>query len=154
MSKPVIPVQVRALIPTNAGVAVFVGNAEKVFVIYVEPSVGTAITMFLSKSSKVRPLTHDLMASLLAAVGAKIERVIINDLQNGTYFGRLIITAENELQQRKIIELDARPSDCIALAIRQKAPIFVSQDVWDEVENMADALEAMQKQSEEKEDGN
>jgi len=154
MSKPVIPVQVRALIPTNAGVAVFVGNAEKVFVIYVEPSVGTAITMFLSKSSKVRPLTHDLMASLLAAVGAKIERVIINDLQNGTYFGRLIITAENELQQRKIIELDARPSDCIALAIRQKAPIFVSQDVWDEVENMADALEAMQEQSEEKEDGN
>ena len=154
MSKPVIPVQVRALIPTNAGVAVFVGNAEKVFVIYVEPSVGTAITMFLSKSSKVRPLTHDLMASLLAAVGAKIERVIINDLQNGTYFGRLIITAENELQQRKIIELDVRPSDCIALAIRQKAPIFVSQDVWDEVENMADALEAMQKQSEEKEDGN
>ena len=154
MSKPVIPVQVRALIPTNAGVAVFVGNAEKVFVIYVEPSVGTAITMFLSKSSKVRPLTQDLMASLLAAVGAKIERVIINDLQNGTYFGRLIITAENELQQRKIIELDARPSDCIALAIRQKAPIFVSQDVWDEVENMADALEAMQEQSEEKEDGN
>lgn len=152
MSKPVISVQVRALIPTNAGVAVFIGNAEKVFVIYVEPSVGSAINMFLSQSSKERPLTHDLMASLLAAVGAKIERVIINDLQNGTYFGRLIITAENELQQRKIIELDARPSDCLALAIRQKAPIFVSQDVWDEVENMSDALEAMQEQSEEKED--
>lgn len=152
MSKPVISVQVRALIPTNAGVAVFIGNAEKVFVIYVEPSVGNAINMFLSQSSKERPLTHDLMASLLAAVGAKIERVIINDLQNGTYFGRLIITAENELQQRKIIELDARPSDCLALAIRQKAPIFVSQDVWDEVENMSDALEAMQEQSEEKED--
>ena len=153
MSKPVISVQVRALIPTNAGVAVFIGNEEKVFVIYVDPTVGSAINMFLSNSSKERPLTHDLMASLLAAVGAKIERVVINELQHGVYFGRLIITAENELQQRKIIELDARPSDCLAMAIRQKAPIFVSQDVWDEVENMADALKATQQQSKGKEEG-
>lgn len=152
MSKPVIPVQVRALIPTNAGVAVFVGTDEKVFVIYVDPGVGNAINMFLHKTGKERPLTHDLMASLLTAVGAKIERVVINDLQQGTYFGRLIITAENELQQRKIIELDARPSDCLALAIRQKAPIFVSEDVWDEVENMADALKAMEEKNEEKEE--
>jgi uncharacterized protein len=147
MSKPVIPVQVKALIPTNAGVAVFIGNDEKVFVIYVDPSVGSAINMFLSESSKERPLTHDLMASLLTAVGAKIERVVINDLKQSTYFGRLILTAENELHQRKIIELDARPSDCIALAVRQKAPIFVSQEVWDEVENMADALKSMQKEA-------
>jgi bifunctional DNase/RNase len=146
MSKTVIPVQVKALIPTNAGVAVFVGNEEKVFVIYVDPSVGGAINMFMSGVSKERPLTHDLMALLLSAVGAKVERVIINDLKNGTYFGRLIITAENELQQRKIIELDARPSDCIAMATQQKAPIYVSREVWDEVEDMSDVLVTMQEQ--------
>lgn len=146
MSKPVIPIQVKALIPTNAGVAVFVGNEEKIFVIYVDPSVGSAINMFLSGTSKERPLTHDLMALVLAAVGAKVERVIINDLKSGTYFGRLIITAENELQQKKIIELDARPSDCIALATQQKAPIYVSSEVWDEVEDMSDVLENMQQQ--------
>jgi bifunctional DNase/RNase len=146
MSKTVIPVQVKALIPTNAGVAVFVGNEEKVFVIYVDPSVGGAINMFMSGVSKERPLTHDLMALLLSAVGAKVERVIINDLKNGTYFGRLIITAENELQQRKIIELDARPSDCIAMATQQKAPIYVSREVWDEVEDMSDVLATMQEQ--------
>jgi bifunctional DNase/RNase len=148
MSKDVVQVQIKALIPTNAGVAVFLGNTEKIFVIYVDPSVGSAINMFVSGASKERPLTHDLMALILAAVGAKVDRVIVNDLKSGTYFGRLIITAENELQQRKIIELDSRPSDCLAMATQQKAPIFVSREVWDEVEDMSDVLESMQQQGE------
>lgn len=147
MSKDVIQVQIKALIPTNAGVAVFIGNDEKIFVIYVDPSVGSAINMFVNGTAKERPLTHDLMALILAAVGAKVDRVIVNDLKSGTYFGRLIITAENELQQRKIIELDSRPSDCLAMATQQKAPIFVSREVWDEVEDMSDVLETMQHQS-------
>ena len=146
MSKDVVQVQIKALIPTNAGVAVFVGNEEKIFVIYVDPSVGSAINMFVNGTAKERPLTHDLMALILAAVGAKVERVIVNDLKSGTYFGRLIISAENELHQRKIIELDSRPSDCLAMATQQKAPIFVSRDVWDEVEDMSDVLETMQQQ--------
>lgn len=142
-----IQVQIKALIPTNAGVAVFIGNDEKIFVIYVDPSVGSAINMFVNGTAKERPLTHDLMALILAAVGARVDRVIVNDLKSGTYFGRLIITAENELQQRKIIELDSRPSDCLAMATQQKAPIFVSREVWDEVEDMSDVLETMQHQS-------
>ena len=147
MSKDVVQVQIKALIPTNAGVAVFVGNEEKIFVIYVDPSVGSAINMFVNGTAKERPLTHDLMALILAAVGAKVERVIVNDLKSGTYFGRLIISAENELHQRKIIELDSRPSDCLAMATQQKAPIFVSREVWDEVEDMSDVLETMQRQT-------
>ncbi len=148
MSKAVIQIQVKALIPTNAGVAVFIGNEEKIFVIYVDSSVGNAINMFLSRTSKERPLTHDLMAHLLDSFGGRIERVIINDLKGGTYYGRLIITAENELQQRKIIELDARPSDCIAMASQARAPIYVSREVWDEVEDMSDVLRTMQQQNE------
>ena len=133
MSKPVVEVKVRAVLPTTAGRAVFLGNDDKTFVIYVDESVGTAITMFMSKIPKERPLTHDLMGHLMAALGAKVERVVINDLKTATYFARLIVSAENELQQRKIMELDARPSDCIALAVQQGAPIYVSRDVWDEV---------------------
>lgn len=142
-----MPIQIKGLIPTNAGIAVFLGNEEKVFVIYVDHSVGAAIGMFLNGATKERPLTHDLMALLMEALGAKVQRVIINDIKSGTYYGRLILSAENELQQRKIIELDARPSDCIALATQQKAPIFVSQDVWDEVEDMTDVLRDMEKQN-------
>lgn len=144
MNKSVVEVLVRAVLPTNAGSAIFVGNEEKVFVIYVDESVGAAITMFMSKAPKERPLTHDLMGHLMTALGAKVDRVIINDLKTATYFARLIISAENELQQKKIIELDARPSDCIALAILQKAPIYVSHEVWDEVEDRSDVLRKME----------
>jgi bifunctional DNase/RNase len=140
MNKSVVEVQVRAVLPFNSGRAVFVGNEEKVFVIYVDESVGAAITMFMNNTPKERPLTHDLMGHLMAAVGAKVDRVIINDLKSETYFARLIMTAENELFEKKIIELDGRPSDCLALAIQQRAPIYVSRDVWDEVEDRSDVL--------------
>lgn len=143
MNKTVIEVQVRAVLPTSAGRAVFLGNEEKVFVIYVDESVGAAISMLVSHVPKERPLTHDLMGHLMAALGAKVERVIINDLKTSTYYARLIVSAENELLQKKIIEIDARPSDSIALATQQKAPIYVSREVWDEVEDMSDVLKKM-----------
>ena len=65
--------------------------------------------------------------------------MIVNDLKRGTYFARLVLSAENESQQKKIIEIDARPSDCIAMATQQRAPIYVSLDVWDEVQDMTEA---------------
>ncbi|MBE2203313.1 MAG: bifunctional nuclease family protein [Chthoniobacterales bacterium] len=148
MDKTVVPIQIRALIPTNAGCAVFLGNEEKVFVIYIDQSVGVAIGMFLSGADKERPLTHDLMGHILAAVGARVERVVINDLKSGTFFGRLILSSENELHQRKIIELDARPSDCMAMAAQQKAPIYVSRVVWEEVEDTSDLLGKLQESQE------
>jgi bifunctional DNase/RNase len=144
-SKSVVEVQVRAVLPFNSGRAVFVGNDEKVFVIYVDESVGAAITMFMNETPKERPLTHDLMGHLLAAVGARVERVIINDLKSETYFARLIISAENELFEKKIIELDGRPSDCLAMAIQQRAPVYVSRDVWDEVEDRSDVLRSLKR---------
>lgn len=144
MNKTVIEVQVRAVLPTSGGCAVFLGNGDKVFIIYVDQSVGSAITMFMRATVKERPLTHDLMGHLMTALGAKVERIIINDLKNATYYARMIIRAENELQQKKIIELDGRPSDCIAMAVQQKAQIYVSQEVWDEVDDMSDVLRKME----------
>jgi bifunctional DNase/RNase len=146
MDKTVIEVQVRAVLPTSGGCAVFLGNNDKVFIIYVDQTVGSAITMFMREVAKERPLTHDLMGHLMTAVGAHVERVIINDLKNATYYARIIVCAENELQQKKIIELDARPSDCIAMATQQKAPIYVSQEVWEEVDDMSDVLRKMEEE--------
>src|SRR6266480_1376545 len=60
MNKTVIEVQVRAVLPTSGGCAVFIGNNEKVFIIYVDQTVGSAITMFMRQITKERPLTHDL----------------------------------------------------------------------------------------------
>jgi bifunctional DNase/RNase len=144
VNKSVIPVQIRALIPTNAGTAVFLGNEEKVFTIYIDQTIGSALSIYLSGAEKERPLTHDLLSNVLTALGGKVERVVINDFKNGVYFGRLIISAENELHQHKIMEIDARSSDCMAMAALQKAPIYVSHVVWDEVEDMRPLLERLQ----------
>ena len=99
--------------------------------ICVEQSVGAATAMFMQGTQKQRPLTHDLLASILRTFEAKIERVIINNLKGGIYFATLVLSAENESQQKKIIETDSRPSDCIAMATQQTAPIYVSGDVCD-----------------------
>jgi bifunctional DNase/RNase len=146
MSKPVVEVHIRAIAATSDGFAVFLGNQEKAFVIFVDHSVGAAIAMFTQGTQKERPLTHDLVANILRALGAKIERVIVNDLKLGTYYARLVLSVENELKQKKIVEIDARPSDCIAMATAQRAPIYVSIEVWHEVEDMTEALRKIQEE--------
>lgn len=149
MSSEVIEVHVRAVLPLEGSFAVFIGNTEKVFVIYVDETVGAAISMFMRGVSKERPLTHDLVGHILMAFGAKVERVIINHMEGSVFHARLIITAENELHARKVVELDARPSDSIALAVQQSAPIYVAESVWNSVEDMTDTLQRIEKQSEE-----
>jgi bifunctional DNase/RNase len=124
--------------------AVFLGTEQKAFVMRVDSSVGTAIALFLHRLPKARPLTHDLMADALGALGAKVAKVIINDFDGDTYFARLVLSVENELTAKRLIELDARPSDGVALAIQQGAPIYVSPEVWDRVEDVAEALRALQ----------
>lgn len=146
MNTDVVEVQVRAVLPLEGSFAVFLGNEAKVFVIYIDESVGTAISMFMRGVSKERPLTHDLVGHLLMAFGAKVERVIINNINGSVFHARLIISAENELHTtRKMIELDARPSDSIAMAVQQSAPIFVAQSVWDAVEDVSDTLAQIEK---------
>jgi len=152
MDKSVVQVEVKNVLATSAGSAVFLGNAEKVFVIYVDHSVGSAINMFLHGTPKPRPQTHDLFADVLTALGAHVERVVINDFTDTVFFARLIIVAENELEERKIIEIDARPSDSIALAVQAEAPIYVASYVWEAVEDMSIVLKKMQDASGEKDE--
>lgn len=143
-TKEVLPIVIKAVIPTANGCALFLGNEEKVFVIYIDPLVGNAINQLLQGERHERPLTHDLMGMLLTGLGAKVDRIIINDLKGATYYGRMIVSVENELQQRKVLELDARPSDCLAMASLQNAPVYITREVWDEVEDMSEVLKSME----------
>ena len=142
MKNDVVEVHVRGVLPTATGCAVFIGSDDKCFVIYVDHSVGAAITMFMRNTPKERPLTHDLIGHIFTGLEVKVERVIINDLKSTTYYARLILRAENELG-KKILEIDARPSDCIALAVQQKSPIYVTAKVFDAVEDMTEVLKRM-----------
>ncbi|HEY1082985.1 MAG TPA: bifunctional nuclease family protein [Prosthecobacter sp.] len=145
MNRDVVEAQVRAVLPLDGSFAVFLGNSEKTFVIYIDESVGTAISMFMRGVAKDRPLTHDLLGSVLLAFGAKVERVIINHVEGSVFHARMILSAANELHQKKLIELDARPSDSIAMAVQQGAPLFVARKVWDSVEDVTDTLAQIEK---------
>ena len=140
MKSDVVPVEIRGILPANSGCAIFVGNEKKVFVIQVENTMGHIIGMFLREAPKERPLTHDLMNNVFKGFNITVERAIITELKNSTYFARLILQQQNELG-RKLVEIDARPSDCLALACAQKRPLFVATPLFEQVEDMSEVLE-------------
>lgn len=92
----------------------------------------TSIDRRVKQFESVRPLTHDLIVNAIEALGAELDSVVINELKDHTYFASLRIRHEGEL-----IEVDARPSDAIAVAVtcNPHLPIYVSEDVLDEAIN-------------------
>lgn len=150
MNTDVVRVEVFGVFPTDQHtLAIFIGNEEKSFVIHVEPSVGKAIAMSMRGEKNERPLTHELVGYIFNAFDIKVERMVINALRSNTYYARLILRAQNEVHS-KLIEIDARPSDCLVLAIQAKAPIFVSQDVWEETDDRTEELEKIRQALREK----
>ena len=145
MQKDVVAVTIKGVMPTANGCAVFLGEDTKTFVIYVDHSVGNAIQMTLNGVKKERPLTHDLIGSLLLGLGAQIDHIVVNDARDGTFFARILLHMENELG-KKIVELDARPSDSIVLALQHKRPIYVAREVFNSVDDMTEILERVLKQ--------
>lgn len=89
----------------------------------------TAIKMKISGIQPPRPLTHDLLRNAITQLGASLERVVISKLEFNTFFAKLIL----KTRDGKLEEVDARPSDSIALALRADAPIFVADDVLNQV---------------------
>jgi bifunctional DNase/RNase len=145
MQNDVVEVFVKGVMPTANGCAVFLGNDDKTFVIYVDHSVGNAIQMTLNGVKKDRPLTHDLIGHIFLGLGVKLDYVVVNDVNEGTFFARILLRMENELG-KKIIEIDARPSDSTVLALQHKRPIYVARKVFDSVEDMTEILERVLKQ--------
>lgn len=83
-----------------------------------------AIQRYVNKQQYPRPLTHDLMANIIQQLGYKVNRVVVTDLQGGVFYAKLILQ-----NGAKSIEVDARPSDAVAVATRFSAPIFVEEKV-------------------------
>lgn len=99
--------------------------------VYLPISIGfseaQSILFALEKVRPPRPITHDLIVNLLIAFEVSLERVVINDLRDNTFYARLVMRKGNTLYS-----IDARPSDSIAVALRKNASIFVSRRVMDE----------------------
>ena len=102
-------------------------DAERFVPIWVGPYEAEAITVALQEIEMIRPLTHDLLKSLFGTFNAKIKRVEIISLREEIFFGNIVAEANG-----KDVNIDSRPSDAIALAVRAHVPIFVHQSVLDE----------------------
>ena len=146
MSNDVVAVEIRGVLPANSGSALFIGNEDKVFVIQVDHNMGSVIGMFLDSTYKQRPLTHDLFGHVFNGFGIRLLRVVITELKNSTYYARLILEQDNELG-RKIVEVDARPSDSLAMAAQHKSPIYVATNLFKDVEDMSEVLSRIQDSS-------
>lgn len=142
-----------ALLPTQAGCAVFLGDGSKAIVFYIDPAVGASINASLSGQLPARPLTHDLFLLTLETFGARVSRAVIVRMEQEVYYARLILEAENEIMERKIIELDARPSDCLALVVRCGAPFYVVRDLWERLDDMSGVLAEMRDSNGESDEG-
>lgn len=103
-------------------------GGERSFPIVIGTPEALAIDCRLKGIRFPRPLTHDLIANVLEALGGTLEKVVINDLRNETFYARLILSRNSE-----VIVVDSRPSDAIALCVSHKTPIFVATHVLDAV---------------------
>lgn len=150
MKSDVVAVEVKGVMPTANGCAVFLGNEEKVFVIYVDQGIGNTISMTINNVRKERPMTHDLIGNIFQGFGIEMERIVINDVDEGTFYARMILRMENEVDT-KLVEIDARPSDSLVLALQQEKPIFVDRGVMSRVDDMTEILERIVNQNGEEE---
>jgi bifunctional DNase/RNase len=101
-------------------------NSDRYLPIWIGPCEADAITIELQEMPPQRPLTHDLLKTVIREMGGKVVHILINDLRNDVYYARIVVDVKGSQ-----VEIDSRPSDAIALAVRVKTPIYVADVVMD-----------------------
>ena len=101
-------------------------EADRYLLIWIGQSEAEAIAMRLSDVTPPRPQTHDLLRNIIDALGAQVSYIVVNDLSNDTFYARIVLDVSG-----KVVEVDSRTSDAIALAVRVGAPIYAEESVLD-----------------------
>ena len=125
-----IPISFKKVMQSKTYTVIFLGTDKKQFAIYTEPRVGKEIQLHLTEEPKQRPDTHDLIQAIFKGFDIKILQIVINDNEDTVYFARLYL--ERQLgDEKQILEIDARPSDCIVLAMLYKVPLLCTKELFD-----------------------
>ena len=118
---------------SNSPIVVLKDDDEKFFLpIWVGIFEANAIALQLENITTPRPMTHDLLRNMIAELNARVLRIVINDLRDSTFFAQIRLAIGTD----RTLEVDARPSDAIALALRTEAPIYVAQSVLDQAQTI------------------
>lgn len=128
MLSQLIRLKFNKVMQTRTYTAVILEGEGKHFAIYTDPTIGSTLQLYLTHTEKSRPLTHDLIDISFKAMDIRILQVVIVDIQDTIYFARLFLE-QNEGNIRHIAEIDARPSDCITLALMNNIPVFCTREV-------------------------
>jgi len=109
-------------------------EAERFLPIWIGPSEADSIALQLQGVAVPRPMTHDLLRSTIDILGASVKHILVSDLNNDTFFAKIVLETDG-----KSFEVDSRPSDAIALAVRAKVPIFAEETVLDKAGILMDS---------------
>ena len=133
-----IPVKFDKLLFSNMGFVILLKGEsdDRTLPIFIGTVEAQSIALFISNVKIPRPLTHDLLKSVLEHLDCSLQRIEVCDLKEGTFIARLVLTCNGEE-----IAVDSRPSDAIALALRTSSPIFVDESVMDEAGRVFTELE-------------
>ena len=101
-------------------------DSDRYLPIWIGPAEADAIAVKLQDLTVPRPLTHDLLGTIIESLGGTILHILVSDLQNDTFFAKITIQSNGESK-----EIDCRPSDAVALAVRAKVPIYANEEVMD-----------------------
>jgi len=123
-------------------------TAERYLPIWIGPAEADAIAVKLQGVTVPRPLTHDLLRSVINTLGATINSIIVSDLRNDTFFAKVILNVDEGQ-----MEIDSRPSDALALAVRAEVPIYAEEAVLDKASILLDKETGKPISQEEKESG-
>lgn len=130
-----VPMTIKGLMldpVSNSPIVVLKDGEERIFLpIWVGIFEANAIALQLENVATPRPMTHDLLRNVIQTLEASVEKIVINDLRDATFFARIQVIIAG-----KTLEVDARPSDAIALALRTESPIFVEQAVLDQAQTI------------------
>ncbi|NGX46857.1 MAG: hypothetical protein K1000chlam3_00224 [Chlamydiae bacterium] len=119
------------IMQSRAYTVIILGNEQKQFAIYTDPLVGRNLQILLTGEPHPRPYTHNLMASIFKGFDIRLKQIIINNIEDTIYFSRLFLEQDCG-EQKQILEIDARPSDCLTLALMHNAPVYCRKEVLEQ----------------------
>lgn len=142
----------KVLGPTNTGTAVLLGNDQKTFVMFIGIYEGAAIIRELNGESPARPLTHELISYVMQGFDIEVKQIVISDIVDNTFCATLVLEQKclnggGEWNgKRNEVRIDARPSDCLVIALKEKKEIYATQAVLDKVRDISEEIGSFGKQ--------
>ena len=131
-------IEIKRVVPTSSGTGVCLEKEKKTFLLYVDNIMGEQIDFAFKKQTQPRPLTSDFIRYILCSFEIAVKSIIIYDEKEGTFYAKVILQQEGSCT--RIVEMDVRPSDAILLSLSMNKPVYVTQKVFDSIQDSSDIL--------------